>query len=166
MEFVGARANPVAPGSPKSASLLSPPCFSLRFACEKKNKKSPTMADMIKRRRGPAPLPESDKRTKRLSVFFNAAEYQRLCDEARLAGITPSDLMRLKFIDGPPPATALVVPELNLEAWRRLAAAAGNLNQIAKHLNWGEELHIPEIIETLTEFRTSLLEAQPVEVGR
>lgn len=121
------------------------------------------MADIIKRKTGPKALSESDKRTKRLSVFFNAAEYQRLCDEARVAGLTPSDLMRLKFIDGPTPAAALVVPELNLEAWRKLAAAAGNLNQIARHINWGEDLHIPEIIETLTVFRIALLEAQPVD---
>lgn len=72
------------------------------------------MADTIKRKRGPEPLPQSDKRSKRLNIFFNAAEYQRLLDEASLAGITPSDLMRLKFIDGPSPAAALVVPELNL----------------------------------------------------
>lgn len=124
------------------------------------------MADMIKRKSGPEPLPKSDKRTNRLNVFFNAAEYQRLLDEASLAGITPSDLMRLKFVDGPPPAAALVVPELNLEAWRKLSAAAGNLNQIARHLNYGEDLYIPEIIEALTAFRIALLEAQPVGVAK
>lgn len=121
---------------------------------------------MIKRKSGPEPLPKSDKRTNRLNVFFNAAEYQRLLDEASLADITPSDLMRLKFVDGPPPAAALVVPELNLEAWRKLSAAAGNLNQIARHLNYGEDLYIPEIIEALTAFRIALLEAQPVGVAK
>jgi hypothetical protein len=108
---------------------------------------------------------ESDKRTKRLNVFFNTSEYQQLRAEASLAGITPSDLMRLKFIEGPPPAAALVVPELNLEAWRKLASAAGNLNQIARHLNWGEEFDIPATIKALAEFRIALIEAQPIQKG-
>lgn len=121
------------------------------------------MASTIKRKRGPEPLAKTLKRTRRLTVFFNQTEHERLVAEAQIADIKPSDLVRAKFLNGPAPAAALFVPELNLEAWRKLAAAAGNLNQIARHLNWGEEFDIPATIKALTEFRIALLEAQPIQ---
>lgn len=52
------------------------------------------------------------------------------------------------------------IPPLNVEAWRALARAASNLNQIASTLNAGEQLDIVEIRAALTVFRRSLLGAR------
>jgi hypothetical protein len=55
------------------------------------------------------------------------------------------------------------IPELNREAWASLARAAGNLHQLARHLNHGEAVAVEEIRSMLAEFRGSLIGANLVE---
>ncbi|MDY7567487.1 plasmid mobilization relaxosome protein MobC [Pseudomonas sp. RTC3] len=97
---------------------------------------------------------DKEKRTKRLNVFFNGNEYLQLLGEAKRARMRPSSLVRQKFFATAPPPS---VPDLNLDAWVRLAPAAANLNQIARYLNTGMELDIAELSTILAEFRIALV---------
>ncbi|SFD96853.1 hypothetical protein SAMN05660831_02705 [Thiohalospira halophila DSM 15071] len=89
-------------------------------------------------KRGPAPLAEGQRRTRRVSVYLTPAEYQRLADAAP-SGRSVADALRRaalgRRVEAPPP-----VPEVNREAWRALARSVGNLNQLAHHANAGRQV--------------------------
>jgi hypothetical protein len=53
------------------------------------------------------------------------------------------------------------VPPINREAWRELARAAANLNQLAYACHIGEELDLATLRSALSEFRRALLGATP-----
>jgi hypothetical protein len=95
----------------------------------------------------------SNRRTKRLNVFFTSVEYAHVVCESRLLNMRPSELMRQKFFSIAPS----VVPAINLDAWRELARASANLNQIARYQNSGMQLMADEIVELLTDFRMALV---------
>ncbi len=100
--------------------------------------------------------PKIAKRKIRLSVFFHDHEYEIVLRESKSVNIRPSELVRNKLLTGVSPVK---VPELNLEAWRNLARAAGNLNQIARFLNEGMRLDVNELLKILAEFRLALVAA-------
>jgi len=96
----------------------------------------------------------TEKRTRRLNVFFDSAEYTQLLDEAKLMRIRPSELVRQKFFAR---SSLPAVPHLNLEVWTKLAPASANLNQIARYLNQGMRLDVDEVSRILADFRMSLV---------
>jgi len=104
---------------------------------------------MVTARRG-----NTEKRTRRLNVFFDSAEYAQLLDEAKLMRMRPSELVRQKFFAK---SSLPAVPRLNLEVWTKLAPASANLNQIARYLNQGMRLEVDEISRILGDFRMSLV---------
>jgi len=108
-----------------------------------------------KRRPGRPAKPEEERRGHTISVRANDAEYA-LFDARRVAaggGDLGAYLRQAALAQRPPRA---VVPELNREAWRELARAIGNLNQIAAHLNGGgrfDERGTPRMTEALDALR-------------
>ena len=98
--------------------------------------------------------PNSAKRKRRLSVFFHDHEYETILRESKSVSVRPSELVRKKLLTGISPVK---VPELNLEAWQKLARAAANLNQITRFLNEGMRLDAIELSRVLAEFRLALV---------
>lgn len=86
-------------------------------------------------KRGPAPLADDQRRTRRVSVYLTPAEHERLA--ANAAGRGVADVLRRAAL-GRSLAAAPQVPEVNREAWRTLARAVGNLNQLAHHAHAGD----------------------------
>lgn len=113
------------------------------------------MQEQIKRRRGPAPSPEQQKRKTRISVYLTDAEYSELLSRVK----HKDDLapyMRAQAFTGKTPLS-VEVPAVNLKTYAELARAAGNLNQIARHLNGGEAVDMIAIQQALEAFRQSLV---------
>lgn len=98
----------------------------------------------------------STRRKKRLSVFFHDHEYATVLRESKHMNVRPSVLVRKKLLTGISPVK---VPELNLEAWQKLARAAANLNQLARFLNEGMRLDAIELSIVLAKFRLALVMA-------
>jgi hypothetical protein len=87
-----------------------------------------------KRRNGPAPLPRELKRVHQKSACFTDEELRQLKILSAAVGMTCGEFLRAAAFDNvpsPPP----IVPEINREAYRTLANAASNLNQIAFVMN-------------------------------
>lgn len=110
---------------------------------------------LVKRRRGPAPTPEQQKRKKRISVYLTDVEYSEL-----LSRVNHKDdlapYMRAQAFAGKTPYS-VKVPEINLQAYAELARAAANLNQIARSLNEGSPVDISTLQEALHAFRLGLI---------
>lgn len=110
-----------------------------------------------KRRYGPVPREKEELRGLRLSVYFTAAEMERLKDAA--GEMQPAAYLRsLAFEEGP-----VRVPEINKKAWSDLGRAAGNLNRIAMILNAQGRADAKEIKDALARFRRALI-GVPYEV--
>lgn len=109
-----------------------------------------------KKRRGPAPTPEEQKRKKRISVYLTGAEYAELLGRVNHKDDL-SPYMRAQAFAGKT-RYSVKVPELNLQAYADLARAAANLNQLARYLNGGDLLGIPEIQDALHTFRLALIQ--------
>lgn len=106
-----------------------------------------------KRRYGPVPREKEELRDVRLSVYFTAAEMERLKAEA--GEMQPAAYLRsLAFVGGP-----VRVPEVNKKAWSYLGRAAGNLNRIAMILNAQGRADAKEIKDALAHFRRALIGA-------
>ena len=105
---------------------------------------------------GPPPLPPEAQRTKRVWVRLTDAELAEL-DERR-GKISRSAYLRAAGLDAWPPRP-VAVPELNREAWRDLARAAGNINQLTERLNVGQQPAAEEISNLLAAFRAALVGA-------
>ena len=113
-----------------------------------------------KRRHGPQPLAAADKRGHCVSVRLNAGELAWLDEQRATVGMQRGEYLRAAALDRLPPQPA---PELNRAAWLELARAAGNLNQLAHHLNSVGVAHsdAPEILAQLAAFRAALIGAAP-----
>lgn len=107
-----------------------------------------------KRKRGPSPKP-GPKRTRRLNVFFTEDEYSELLSRVR-SKWSLSEYVRAQTIAGDT-ELSVSVPEINIKAYAELARAAGNLNQIARHLNGGSTIDLSQIQSELEAFRHALL---------
>ena len=77
--------------------------------------------------------PENVRRS--VSVRLNAAEWDNIRRKADAAGLTPTAWMRLAALSRQLPRQC--IPEINREAYAKLAKLAGNLNQLARAANEG-----------------------------
>lgn len=107
-----------------------------------------------RRRSGPDPLPKTELRATRISVYLSEGERAKIEASAAAVAMTAPEYLRTVGLDKLPP----IVPEVNRELWRELSRAGSNLNQIAKRLNEGGDLEDIEDLRTaLREFRARLL---------
>lgn len=104
-------------------------------------------------RRGPGIDPAA-KRDHCVSVRLNAEELSLL--DSRRGKFQRGEWMRMATLETLPPA----IPALNLEAWRELSHAAGNLNQIARALNQGDKVERGGLRDQLAVFRAALIGAE------
>lgn len=107
-----------------------------------------------KSKRGPPPLPQTERRTHCVSVRLNGYELQIL--DRRRGPYQRGEWIRMASIDRLPPQ----IPELNRNAWIQLSRASANLNQLAHHLNAGGMQECGETVSLLSEFRRSLIECK------
>ena len=116
------------------------------------------MLDGKRRRHGPAPLDAAEKRGHCVSVRLNAGELAWLDEQRASVGMQRGEYLRAAALDRLPPQPA---PALNRAAWLDLSRAAGNLNQLAHHLNSVGVAHsdAPEIMAQLAQFRAALIGA-------
>lgn len=106
-------------------------------------------------RRGPVPLSPEEKRNHTVSVRLNPAELEWLDAGRAINGMQRGEYLRVAALGKLPP----VVPQVNREAWVKLARAAANLNQIAHRFNVGDDPHYHDVVDALFEFRCSLIGA-------
>ncbi len=106
-----------------------------------------------RRRPGRPAMSAEERREDVIGVRVNAAERVLLDNQAATAGRDVGTYLRAA---GLRQRVVGVVPALNREAWRELARAIGNLNQIAAHLNAGgrfDERSTPRMAEALNDLQ-------------
>ena len=108
-----------------------------------------------RRTRGPAPRPASEKRSKRVSVYFTDAEYADLLKRVQAPGDL-SHYARHQMFAGKTPYR-LVVPEINLKAYSELGRIASNINQIARKLNSADIIDLNALLDELGALRLALI---------
>jgi len=102
-------------------------------------------------RRGPDPLPASEKRGHCVSVRLNVSELAQL--DAVRGRSQRGEWLRMAALDQLPPT----VPEANVRAWVELARLAGNLNQAQVVINRGDAgTHQVELLEDLKQAVSAL----------
>ena len=95
-------------------------------------------------RRGPIPLPDTERRVHCVSVRLTADELAQL-DSAR-GRFQRGEWLRMAGIGKLPPS----IPEINLKAWASLAQVANNLNQYQLAINSGKAGgYPPDVLESL-----------------
>jgi len=110
------------------------------------------MIDQTKRsRRGP--VREDEKRRHCVSVRLNDAELAKLDSQRKAVKMRRGEYLRAASLHKLPPT----IPEVNREAWVELARTSANLNQIARRLNVGEEIHLDEVRASINALRLSLI---------
>jgi len=110
----------------------------------------------MSKKRGPAPKPAGQQRTRRISVYFSEAEYEALAQRAR----NKHDLcnyIRAQVFAGKTPVS-VSIPEVNIKAYGELGRVGSNLNQIARHLNSDTLVELQQILNELSAFRLALIE--------
>ncbi len=105
----------------------------------------------VERKRRHGPLPGNDPRQHCVSVRLNKVELKKL--DIQRGTLARGEYLRCAALDKLPPS----IPAINQTAWVKLASAAGNLNQIAKHLNGVGDIDIENIREELAVFRLCLI---------
>jgi mobilization protein NikA len=118
--------------------------------------------DEEKRRRyGPAPLSDDEKRNVSVSSRLNKAEATQLDRLRSTTGMQRGEYLRCAALHllPPPPRT---VPAINDQAYRELGKLAGNLNQLQKSINSGQVHDCPvelviELIQKVDLLRFALL---------
>lgn len=116
----------------------------------------------IRRKRGRTPKEEIDKRDHCVSVRMNITELAKLDQDRAKLDLKRGEMLRHAFLRTTPPAPP---PAINVEAWRDLARAQANINQIAKRLNMSADadadadvaFEIEETLSALKEFRNQLI---------
>lgn len=110
-----------------------------------------------RRRRGPDPLPESEKRVHCVSVRVTFDELKQLDAQRAPVRMDRGEYLRAAALHKLPES----IPPLNVAAWAELARSAANLNQLAHHLNSvGAAVdELPQIRAALADFRANLLQA-------
>ncbi len=97
-------------------------------------------------KRGPAPKPDEEKRSVRVSVYFTPTELAEL--DLRRGGMERSEWLRRAGLGKRlPPA----VPEVNMVEWAKLARVAGNLNQITWEMNSTGQIRDADLVGILAE---------------
>jgi hypothetical protein len=114
-----------------------------------------------RRRRGPAPLDEIERRVHSVNARLSAAELAALDERRAAVRMQRGAYLRAAALLRLPPS----VPAINREAWASLARAAGNLNQIARHLAGGDAVELEAIRAALADFRRGLIGADLGDEG-
>lgn len=115
---------------------------------------------MPPRKHGPTPKPEKELRNQRVVAHFTADEYAKL---TALAGSAVPRRIAAHVRDSALKKSSQVAPEINREAWQKLAHPLANLNQIAHKLNSGnsyndmDRIDIMKLIVLIKELRGKLL---------
>ncbi len=108
-----------------------------------------------RRRPGPLPLPSEARRRKRVAVHFTTAEYTEILRQAGgVSSMVPAYLRNAALNRLPP-----TVPEINREAWVRLAQMMTVLDRIAHHLDGKDRIEIFHLRDALARFRGTLVGA-------
>jgi Bacterial mobilisation protein (MobC) len=109
---------------------------------------------------------ETRQRNKRRSVRFTAEEFNRIADKADNSGLGFAAFMRAAALDGHAGPRAQRRPPADHKALRQILGHIGrvgnNLNQIARALNAGEPVSVPELKQALAaylEIRRAIFEA-------
>ena len=110
-------------------------------------------AEDKRRRYGPKPLAENDRRGHTVSVRLNVGELAQVDEQRAKVNMQRGEYLRTAALHHLPPS----IPELNKTAWVELSRIGGNLNQIAHQLNAGDSLPIAEIQQALGELRRALI---------
>jgi hypothetical protein len=97
-------------------------------------------------KRGPAPKPDEEKRSVRVSVYMAPAELAEL--DARRGGMERSEWLRRAGLGK---RLAPAIPAVNREAWGELARVAGNLNQMARSMNAASQIRDVDLVGILAE---------------
>lgn len=97
-------------------------------------------------KRGPAPKPDEEKRGVRVSVYMAPAELAAL--DQRRGGMERSEFLRSAGLGR---RLAAPIPAVNREVWAEMARIAGNLNQVARALNAGGQVHDADLVGILAE---------------
>jgi hypothetical protein len=96
------------------------------------------------------------QRTKQCLVRFTEEEFAEITDKADRAGRPAAAFLRAAALGSPGPR-AQRRPPADHKALRQLLGECGrignNINQIARHLNTGGPINIPELREALTAYR-------------
>lgn len=85
------------------------------------------------RKYGRPKLSPLERRVVRLTAGFTTTELQKIEARANAAGVEVSELIRHLVLN----QQINSVPQVNRQAYAELARLAGNLNQLAHHLNAG-----------------------------
>lgn len=95
-----------------------------------------------------------ERRTHCISIRLNDAELEEM-NARNTTGLSKGRYGREAILNQLPPT----IPPINIEAWTALARASANLNQIARYLNYEQQVEINEIKNTLADFRNALIRA-------
>lgn len=117
-----------------------------------------------KKQRRRSLLPQDRFRSKRVSVYLSDNEIMKLENLAKSENMSISSLLRHSGLNK---KITQKPAKLDLRAYRELAHASSNLNQIAKHLNSHPEAtqELDSIQAVLNDFRQSLISAYVTESG-
>lgn len=103
---------------------------------------------------------EIELRTHCVSVRLSPSELNFLDENRATVKLRRGSYLRVAALSKLPE----ILPEINRSDWIELARSAGNLNQIARHLNQqnlgGGDLDINEIRKVLADFRAHLVGAR------
>ncbi|HBN8537627.1 TPA: plasmid mobilization relaxosome protein MobC [Pseudomonas aeruginosa] len=112
---------------------------------------------MSKRRRGPQPLPQEEKRTIRVVMKLTAAEYELA--KIKSAGLNLAKYARAALLQAKPAPPPPVIPTTNVAAWQSSAALQNNLNQLVRRLHSQgiEAGDIEELAALVAQLRAALV---------
>lgn len=112
---------------------------------------------MSKRRRGPQPLPQEEKRVIRVVMKLTAAEYELA--KIKAAGLNLAKYARAALLQAKPAPPPPVLPTANVEVWKGSAALQNNLNQLVKRLHSAgiEAGDIEELAGLVAQLRAALV---------
>ena len=100
-----------------------------------------TLPPPPRRRRGGRPKGDpATVRVTTIGVRVSPSEYAALKDKAAQMNVTPAQWLRQAALSRRLPAPP--VPAINRAAYAELARLSANLNQLARHANRGEGVHV------------------------
>lgn len=104
-------------------------------------------------KRGPKPKPADELRTVCVACRLTAAEAEQL-DQGKPDYISRGEWLRHRALSRQLPRP---IPEINRQAWRDLARAAGNLATVATAMRGGDYVEVSDIKRVLADVRNGLI---------
>src|SRR5579875_1438627 len=97
------------------------------------------------------------RRSRDLRIYLTEDEYATLVARSRAAGSTGlGAYIRAAALGQPVPVAAASVPRANVAQYADLGRAAGNLNQLARHLNVGNIITDRDLLPVLRQLSEEL----------